>query len=137
MSRATRSVAPTAAGARLAERIGPRLEAISAELEALADLRDRPSGTIRLNAGDHAVDRVLLPKLKPFLAAYPEVKVEIAVVDQGLTDIVSERFDAGVRLGEHLHRDMIAVQSARTSGWAPLPRRSISRSIQSRCAQKT
>jgi DNA-binding transcriptional LysR family regulator len=109
LSRTTRSVAPTAAGARLAERIGPRLGEISAELLALGDLRDRPAGMIRLNAGDHVVDSVLLPKLKPFLAAYPEIEVEI-VVDQGLTDIVTERFDAGIRLGEHLHRDMVAVR---------------------------
>jgi DNA-binding transcriptional LysR family regulator len=109
LARTTRSVAPTEAGERLLQTIGPRLDDIEAELAALTELRDRPGGTIRLNAGDHPVDTILLPKLPPFLAAYPDIKVEI-VMDQGLSDIVSERFDAGIRLGEQVHQDMIATR---------------------------
>ena len=109
LARTTRSVAPTEAGERLLQTIGPRFDDIQAELVALTALRDRPGGTIRINAGDHPVDTILLPKLVPFLAAYPDIQVEVSI-DQGLSDIVSERFDAGIRLGEQLHRDMIAVR---------------------------
>ena len=109
LSRTTRSVAPTEAGERLLQTIGPRFEDIEAELVALTALRDTPAGMIRLNAGDHPVDTILLPKLVPFLAAYPDIRVEV-VIDQGLTDIVSERFDAGIRLGEQVDRDMIATR---------------------------
>jgi DNA-binding transcriptional LysR family regulator len=89
--------------------IGPRFDDIEAELVALRALRDKPAGMIRINAGDHPVDTILVPKLVPFLAAYLDIKVEIGI-DQGLTDIVGERFDAGVRLGEQVDRDMIAVR---------------------------
>lgn len=109
LARTTRSVAPTAAGQRLLDILGPRLDDIDAELLALADLRDRPAGTIRITAGDHAVDTILMPKITPFLRAYPEVKLDISV-DVGLTDIVARRFDAGVRMGEQIDRDMIAVK---------------------------
>ena len=108
LARTTRSVAPTAAGARLLATLGPRLDEIDAELLALADLRDRPAGTIRLTCGDNAADSAILPKLPAFLAAYPLIKVEIAI-DYGLTDIVAMGFDAGVRLGEQVAQDMIAV----------------------------
>ena len=89
--------------------IGPRFDEIEAELEALSELRDRPAGTVRITAGDHAVHTVLWPKLTKFLRDYPDIKVEI-VIDNGLTDIAAERFDAGVRLGEQVAKDMIAVR---------------------------
>lgn len=109
LARTTRSVAPTPAGARLLATLAPSLDDIHAELAALADLRDRPSGLIRLTASDHAADTVLLPRLGAFLRANPEVRVEV-VLDQALTDIVAEGFDAGVRLGEQVDRDMVAVR---------------------------
>jgi DNA-binding transcriptional LysR family regulator len=109
LTRTTRSVSPTEAGERLLQTVGPRLEEIDAELGALSDYREKPAGTIRLTAVDHVVDAVLWPKLAPFLRKYPDIKLEI-VVDYGLTDIVAERFDAGVRSGEQVAKDMIAVR---------------------------
>jgi DNA-binding transcriptional LysR family regulator len=109
LSRTTRSVAPTEAGERLFHIVGPRLEEIEAELKALSELREKPAGSIRITAGDHAIHSVLWPKLAKFLANYPDIKIEI-VIDYGLTDIVAERYDAGVRLGEQVARDMIAVR---------------------------
>jgi DNA-binding transcriptional LysR family regulator len=109
LTRTTRSVAPTEAGERLLQTVGPRLEEIDAELAALAKYRDKPAGTIRITAVDYVADRLLWPKLVKFLAKYPDIKVEI-VVDYGLTDIVAERFDAGVRSGEQVAKGMIAVR---------------------------
>jgi DNA-binding transcriptional LysR family regulator len=109
LTRTTRSVAPTEAGERLLRSIGPRFEQIEAELEALSELREKPAGTIRLTATDYAADTILWPKLTPFLRHYPDIKVEI-IIDYGLTDIVAERFDAGVRIGEQVAKDMIAVR---------------------------
>jgi len=109
LTRTTRSVAPTAAGARLAAAAGPRIEAIEAELAALADLREKPAGTIRITTHDHAVRSVLLPALAKFLPAYPDIAVEI-VIDYGLTDIVLAQYDAGIRTGEMLAQDMIGVR---------------------------
>ncbi|MEK0083037.1 LysR family transcriptional regulator [Geminicoccaceae bacterium SYSU G07066] len=109
LTRTTRSVAPTEAGERLLHAVGPAFDQIDAGLAALSALRDRPAGTIRITAGDHAVRTILWPKLARFLPGYPEIKVEIAV-DNGLTDIVAERFDAGVRFGEQVAKDMIAVR---------------------------
>src|SRR6266581_2570754 len=109
LTRTTRSVSPTAAGERLLRNVGPRLEEIEAELAALSELSERPSGTIRITATEYATNAVLLPKLAKLLRAYPDVKVEI-ICDYGLTDIVSERFDAGVRDGEQVAKDMIAVR---------------------------
>ncbi len=109
LARTTRSVAPTEAGERLLVSIGPRFDDIAAELAALSDLRDRPSGTIRITCGDHAAETILIPRLVPYLTANREVSVEV-VVDYGLTDIVTERFDAGIRLGEQVDRDMVAVR---------------------------
>ena len=109
LTRTTRSVAPTEAGERLLRRIGPRFEQIEAELEALSELREKPAGTIRLTATDYAANALLWPKLTPFLRHYPEIRVEI-IIDYGLTDIVAERFDAGVRIGEQVAQDMIAVR---------------------------
>jgi DNA-binding transcriptional LysR family regulator len=109
LTRTTRSVAPTEAGERLLRAAGPRLDEIDAELAALSELRDKPSGTIRITAHDHAVRSVLWPALARLLPDYPDIKVEI-VIDYGLTDIVAERYDAGVRSGEMVARDMVAVR---------------------------
>jgi len=109
LARTTRSVAPTEAGERLLLSLGPRFEEIDAELAALTALREKPAGTIRITATDYAADAVLWPRLAPFLRRYSDIKVEINVA-YGLTDIVAERFDAGVRTGEHLAKDMIAVR---------------------------
>ncbi len=109
LTRTTRSVAPTEAGERLLRTAGPRLDEIDAELAALSELRDKPSGTIRITAHDHAVKAVLWPALEKLLPLYPDIKVEI-VVDYGLTDIVAERYDAGVRSGEMVAKDMVAVR---------------------------
>jgi DNA-binding transcriptional LysR family regulator len=109
LTRTTRSVSPTEAGERLLRNAGPRLEEIDAELTALGELRQKPAGTVRITATDYAADSVLWPRLAKLLLRYPEIKVEI-VVDYGLIDIVAERYDAGVRLGEQVARDMIAVR---------------------------
>jgi DNA-binding transcriptional LysR family regulator len=109
LTRTTRSVAPTEAGERLLHTLGPRFEEIEAELAALSELREKPAGTIRITATEHAVDTLLWPKLVKFLARYPDIKVEI-FIDNGLTDIVAQRFDAGVRAGEQVAKDMIAVR---------------------------
>ena len=111
LTRTTRSVSPTEAGERLLNTVGPRLEEIEAEIGALGELREKPAGTIRLTATEYAADEILLPKLTKLLHAYPDIKVEI-VVDYGLTDIVAQRFDAGVRSGEQVAKDMIAVRIA-------------------------
>jgi DNA-binding transcriptional LysR family regulator len=109
LTRTTRSVAPTEAGERLLQSIGPRLDEIEAEIAALSELREKPAGTIRITATDYAVETILWPKLNRFLRQYPDVQVEL-ITDYGLTDIVAERFDAGVRIGEQVARDMIAVR---------------------------
>lgn len=109
LSRTTRNVSPTEAGERLLRAIGPHLEDIEAELEALGELRDRPAGTIRISSSDYVADSLLRPRLVPFLRSYPDIKVEI-VIDNGFTNIVEQRIDAGVRLGEALGKDMIAVR---------------------------
>ncbi|MBB3301078.1 DNA-binding transcriptional LysR family regulator [Rhizobium sp. BK591] len=109
LTRTTRSVSPTEAGERLLVSIGPRLDEIESELAALSAFREKPAGTIRINAGEHAADAVLWPALEKLLPDYPDINVEI-IVDYGLTDIVAERYDAGVRLGEQVAKDMIAVR---------------------------
>ncbi len=109
LTRTTRSVAPTEAGERLLRTVGPRIEEIQAEIESLSELREKPAGTIRITAGDHAVHSVLSPKLAKFLPTYPDIKVEL-FIDNGLIDIVAGRYDAGVRFGEQVARDMIAVR---------------------------
>ncbi|MGS3628206.1 LysR family transcriptional regulator [Enterobacter hormaechei] len=111
LTRTTRRVAPTEAGEQLFMRLSPHLLEIEQELTALRDTRDRPAGNIRLTAGEHAMSAVLWPVLKPFMAQYPDINVEVTV-DNGLTDIVDGRFDAGVRLGEQVAKDMIAVRIA-------------------------
>ena len=108
LTRTTRSVAPTEAGERLVAALAPRLEEIDAELAALADLRDRPAGTVRITATEYTAEKLLWPRLAPLLAEHPDIHLEINV-DYGLTDIVAARFDAGVRTGDIIERDMIAV----------------------------
>jgi DNA-binding transcriptional LysR family regulator len=109
LTRTTRSVAPTEAGERLLRTIGPRLEEIEAELDAISELREKPAGTIRITATENATETVLLPKLAPLLREYADIKVEI-IIDYGLADIVVQRFDAGVRSGEQVAKDMIAIR---------------------------
>src|SRR5579862_56764 len=108
LTRTTRSVAPTAAGERLLQTVGPRLDAVEAEVASLSDLRDKPAGTIRITTSAHAANTILLPKLAPLLREYPDIKLEIDS-DSRLTDIAAGRYDAGVRLGEQVSRGMIAV----------------------------
>jgi DNA-binding transcriptional LysR family regulator len=109
LTRTTRSVAPTEAGERLLRTAGPRCEEIEAELAALSELRDKPAGTVRITAGEHPAVAIIEPALASLLPDHPDIKVEI-IVDYGLTDIVTERYDAGVRLGEQVAKDMIAVR---------------------------
>jgi DNA-binding transcriptional LysR family regulator len=109
LTRTTRSVAPTDAGERLLRTVGPRIGDIEAELAALTELREKPAGTIRITATDYPADTILWPKLAKFLREYPDIKVEI-IIEYGLTDIVAQRYDAGVRFGELVAKDMIAVR---------------------------
>src|SRR4051812_679972 len=109
LTRTTRSVSPTEAGERVLLRIAPRLDEVESELAALSELREKPAGTIRLTATEFAIESLLMPKLGPLVRTYPDIKVEM-IVDYGLTDIVAERFDAGVRSGEQVAKDMIAVR---------------------------
>ncbi|NIJ35250.1 LysR family transcriptional regulator [Sphingomonas oligoaromativorans] len=109
LTRTTRSVAPTDAGERLLDAIGPYLDGIETELAALGALRDKPAGRIRITTGIHAAQTILWPALAKLLPAYPDIEVELAV-QTGFVDIVAERFDAGVRLGETIGQDMIAVR---------------------------
>jgi DNA-binding transcriptional LysR family regulator len=109
LARTTRSVAPTEAGERLLRALGPRFDEIEAELAELSELRDKPAGTIRITSGEHAAEAILWPALAKLLPRYRDIKVELNI-DYGLTDIVAERYDAGVRLGEQVAKDMIAVR---------------------------
>lgn len=107
--RTTRSVSPTEAGERLLRNIGPHFDQIQTELEGLAALRDRPAGTVRLTTGSHAAETILMPAVTRVMSGYPEVNIEINV-DPGFVDIVANRFDAGVRFGETVAKDMVAVR---------------------------
>lgn len=109
LTRTTRSVAPTDVGEKLVNSLAPRFADLENELLALSEMRERPAGNIRINAAEHGMQSVLWPVLKTFLADYPDINVEVSV-DNALTDIVSGRFDAGVRLGEQVAKDMIAVR---------------------------
>src|SRR6202789_2812480 len=111
LTRTTRSVSPTPAGERLLETAGPRFDEIDEELAALSELRDKPAGTIRITTDEHAARSILRPKLAQLLPAYPDLKVEM-IVDYALTDIVAQRYDVGVRLGDQVAKDMIAVRIA-------------------------
>ncbi|WOS39306.1 LysR family transcriptional regulator [Xanthomonas rydalmerensis] len=108
LTRTTRSVSPTAAGQRLLQAIGNRFDEIESELDALTALRDKPAGVVRITSGDHILHTTLLPKLIPVLQRYPDVQIEFDV-SYGFRDIVADRFDAGVRLGESVDKDMIAM----------------------------
>jgi DNA-binding transcriptional LysR family regulator len=109
LTRTTRSVSTTPAGERLARAIGHRLDEIEAELDALTELRDKPGGAVRITSGDQVARSILLPKLTPLLREYPDIKIEFDI-NYGFRDIVADRFDAGVRLGESVEKDMIAVR---------------------------
>ncbi|WP_082336731.1 LysR family transcriptional regulator [Rhizobium ecuadorense] len=109
LTRTTRAVTPTEAGERLLDGVGPHFDEIEIQVDQLSALRDKPAGTIRISASDYAIKYLLWPKLRKLLPEYPDVKVEL-VLDNGLTDIVTERYDAGVRMGEHLAKDMISAR---------------------------
>lgn len=108
LTRTTRSVSPTPAGERLLNAIGHRFDEIEAELDALTELRAKPAGTVRITCGDNVLHTILLPRLTPLLREYPDIKIEFDV-NYGFRDIVADRFDAGVRLGNTIDKDMIAV----------------------------
>jgi len=108
LTRTTRSVSPTVAGERLLNAIGHRFDEIGAELDELTELRDKPGGTVRITCGEHVLRTTLLPKLRPLLLEYPDIKVEFDI-NYGFRDIVADRFDAGVRLGDTIDKDMIAL----------------------------
>ncbi len=109
LTRTTRRVAPTQAGERLLKVLGPALDNIAAELASLSELREKPAGTIRITTSEHAANSVLWPALEKLLPDYPEIRIELSI-DSGLTDIVAERFEAGVHLGESVAKDMVAVR---------------------------
>ncbi|MEZ2352201.1 LysR family transcriptional regulator [Caballeronia sp. RCC_10] len=109
LTRTTRSVSTTAAGEELFRAVAPRIEEIDACLTALADFRDKPAGVIRITSTDHPVETIIWPKLRRLLPAYPDIKVEVTV-DYGLSNIVEERYDIGVRFGDQVAKDMIAVR---------------------------
>ncbi|MGO4326906.1 LysR family transcriptional regulator [Cupriavidus sp. 2TAF22] len=117
LTRTTRSVTPTVAGERLLSRIGPSFQDIESEIAALSVLRDKPAGTIRISAPFHAAEAVIWPKLECFLRDHPDIHVEVNV-EHRLIDIVAERYDAGVRLGERVAKDMVAVRISRDSRMA-------------------
>jgi len=111
LTRTTRSVSTTEAGARLLETVAPRLQEIEAELGSLSAMRDKPAGTVRITAHDHAISTALWPRLLPLLKRYPDIQIEFSV-DYAFTDIASQRFDAGVRVGDRVDKDMVAVRIA-------------------------
>lgn len=109
LTRTTRSVSPTIAGQRLLESLAPRLEEIWDELAAISDMRDKPAGTVRITATNYAIKYLLWPKLIPLLREYPDINIEL-VNDYALSDIVADRYDAGVRLGDQVTNGMISVR---------------------------
>jgi DNA-binding transcriptional LysR family regulator len=109
LTRTTRSVSTTEAGERLLEAVAPRLDEIELELGALSAMRDKPMGTVRITAHDHAINTVLWPRLLPLLREYPDIQIEFSV-DYAFTDIAAQRFDAGVRVGDRVDKDMVAVR---------------------------
>ena len=111
LNRTTRSVAPTEAGERLYQTVGPRFEDIEAELAVLGEMRGKPAGTVRITATEHSMRTLIWPRLQPWLPLYPDIKVEISG-DNRFVDIVAARFDIGVRLGGDVAKDMIAVRIA-------------------------
>jgi DNA-binding transcriptional LysR family regulator len=111
LHRTTRSVSPTQAGQRLLDSIAPKLEEIEAEFAAVVELRDRPVGTVRITATDYAVNQYVWPRLRPLLRQHPELRIEL-INDYGLANIVEQRYDIGIRLGDQVEKDMIAVRIA-------------------------
>lgn len=111
LTRTTRSVSPTEAGEQLLHTLTPHFEAIETQIAALSELRDKPAGTIRINADEHSANSIICPKLTAFLDEYPDITVEVTI-DNGTIDIVKQQYDAGVRLGELIEKDMIAVPIA-------------------------
>ena len=109
LTRSTRSVAPTEAGERLVQTVGPHFEGIDAGLAALTAMREKPAGSLRITSVEHASETILAPAVARLLTDYPDIRVEI-INDYGLTDIVAERYDAGVRLGEQVAKDMIVLR---------------------------
>lgn len=109
LARTTRSVSTTEAGERLRQSLAPRIAQIETDIAALTAFRDKPAGTVRITVSDHALEKLIWPKLEPVLADYPDIKLELSR-DNGLRNIVKEGFDAGVRLGENVEKDMIAVR---------------------------
>lgn len=109
LTRTSRSVSTTEPGERLLERVGPHFDQVVDELDGLMDLRDKPAGTLRITTGDQPAESILMPAVTKLLRLYPDLTIEL-IVDNGFVDIVNERFDAGVRLGETLAQDMIAVR---------------------------
>jgi DNA-binding transcriptional LysR family regulator len=109
LTRTTRSVSPTEAGERLLQNVGPRLEEIEAEIAAISDLGDKPAGLVRITAIDHVINTVLWPRIGPILLLYPDLHVEISS-DYRMVDIAAERYDIGVRYGDQVEKDMIAVR---------------------------
>jgi DNA-binding transcriptional LysR family regulator len=119
LTRTTRSVSTTAAGERLLLAIGQRFDEIESELDALTEMRDKPAGTVRITCGDHVLESILLPRLAPLLRDYPDITLEFDV-NYGFRDIVADRFDAGVRLGTTIDKDMSAANrpaAAHVSCW--------------------
>jgi DNA-binding transcriptional LysR family regulator len=108
LTRTTRNVAPTEAGERLFRELSPNFEDIDAAVASLSELRDKPRGTLRISTAEHAAETILWPALRKLLPGYPDIHVEV-ITDSAMTDIVAERFDAGIRLGEQVAKDMIAV----------------------------
>ncbi|MDQ8600322.1 LysR family transcriptional regulator, partial [Klebsiella aerogenes] len=108
LTRTTRSVSPTAAGERLLQSVGQRIDEIEAELDMLTELRDKPAGIVRITCGPNVLKTTLLPKLAPLLREYPDIHIEFDA-NHGFRDIVADRFDAGVRLGDTIDKDMIAM----------------------------
>ncbi|MBL8594271.1 MAG: LysR family transcriptional regulator [Devosia sp.] len=119
LTRTTRSVSPTEAGARLLATVAPRLAEIDTELLALGELRDKPAGTIRITASQYAADTVVWPKLAGVLGDYPDIRLEL-ISDNGFVDIADQGYDAGVRLGESVEKDMVAVRIAPDSRLLPV-----------------
>lgn len=109
LNRTTRSVAPTQAGEQLLQNIGPKFDEMDVELAALSELREKPAGTLRITAIEYAADTILMPALAKLLPKYPDIKVEV-ITDYGLSNIVADRYDAGIRLGEQVANDMVAVR---------------------------
>ncbi|OWJ69226.1 LysR family transcriptional regulator [Inquilinus limosus] len=109
LSRTTRNVAPTEAGERLQRQVGPLFDQIATEIDAVSSLRDKPAGSIRITCTDHHIEAIFRPRLGAFLQRYPDIRVELDM-NYTLVDIVAERFDAGVRIGEALEKDMVATR---------------------------